>query len=223
MANFGKKAKLECQKSTVGVECIVSVYDTAYDEVTGEPVHYKVIVQRLQDQISVEDAEKGFADALPFITNKKQWYQDVEGNGHAVYTHYDYIKPEMMNAIIKASKNCYESVVIIEDADGMKEEKQIKNYCVRLNIGFNLAKGEAFFYRIKTGVNKDSLAKDIKYNMRHMPKEGRELTAQILEGHRNITDIAYRVYMDSLKLGQNKNMNGESDKDGSSENTNVQK
>ena len=72
MANFGKKAKLECQKSTVGVECIVSVYDTAYDEVTGEPVHYKVIVQRLQDQISVEDAEKGFADALPFITNKKQ-------------------------------------------------------------------------------------------------------------------------------------------------------
>ena len=218
MANFGKKAKLECQKSTVGVECIVSVYDIAYDEETGKPAHYKVIVQRLQDQVSIEDAEKGFADALPFITNKKQWYQDVEGNGHAVYSHYDYIKPEMMDAIIAASKNCYESKVKIEDADGMTEEKVIQNYCVRLNIGFNLAKGEAFFYRIKSGVNKDSLAKDIKYNLRHMPKEGRELTEQILEGHRNVTDVAYKVYMDSLKLGQK-----EVEKDGSAKETDVSK
>ena len=90
MANFGKKAKLDCQKSTVKVECVVSVYDTTYDEETGKPTHYKVIVQRLQDQVSIEDAEKGNADALPFITNKKQWYYDAEGNGHAVYSHYDY-------------------------------------------------------------------------------------------------------------------------------------
>lgn len=202
MANFGKKAKLECQKSTVKVECVVSVYDTTYDEETGKPTHYKVIVQRLQDQVSIEDAEKGNADALPFITNKKQWYYDAEGNGHAVYSHYDYITADMMNAIINAAKNCYESVVTIENTDGMKEEKKIKNYCVRLDIGFNLAKGEAFFYRIKSGVNKESLAKDIKYNLRHMPTAGRELTEKILDGHRNVTDVAYRVYMDSLKLGQ---------------------
>ena len=203
MANFGKKAKLDCQKSTVKVECVVSVYDTTYDEATGKPAHYKVVVQRLQDQVTMEQAEQGLADALPFITNKKQWYYDAEGNGHAIYSHYDYITQEMMDAIIKAAKNCYVSKVNIENTDGVVEEKEIKNYCVKLNIGFNLAKGEAFFYRIKSGVTPDSLAKDVKYNIRHMPVAGRELTSKIIEDHRNITDVAYKVYMDSLKIGQN--------------------
>ena len=204
MANFGKKAKLDCQKSTVKVECVVSVYGSSVDEETGK-TRYKVIVQRLQDMITTEQAEQGYADALPFITNKKQWYYDEEGNGHAMYSHYDYITDEMMEAIEKAARNCYETTVTIENIDGTNETKSIKNYCVKLDIGFNLAKGEAFFYRIKSGVNAESLAKDVKYNLRHMPVAGRELTKAILDGHRNITDIASKVYFDSLKLGQNEN------------------
>ena len=202
MANFGKKAQLDCQKSTVKVECIVSVYDTIYEEDGVTPSRYKVVVQRLQDQVAEEDAKAGLADALPYITNKKQWYYDEEGNAHAMYTHFDYVLPDMMKAITDAAKNCYESIVNVENIDGTIEEKTIKNYCVRLNIGFNLAKREAFFYRIKSGINKDSLAKDIKYNLRHMPTEGRELTAKIIEDHKNITDISYQVFMASQELGK---------------------
>ena len=202
MANFGKKAKLECQKSTVKVECVVSVYDTFTDAETGK-IRYKVVVQRLQDNITKEQAEQGLADALPFITNRKQWHYDEEGNGHAIYSHYDYITDEMMDAIKTAARNCYKSKVTIENVDGSVEHKEIDNFCVKLDIGFNLAKGEAFFYRIKSGVTSESLAKDVKYNMRHMPVAGRELTAAILEGHKNITDIASRVYADSLKIGKN--------------------
>ena len=204
MANFGKKAQLECQKSTVKVECIVSVYDTMYDEDGVTPLRYKIVVQRLQDQVAESDARSGLADALPYITNKKQWYYDEEGNAHAMYTHFDYVLPDMMAAIVDAAKNCYESTVSVENIDGTKEDKIIKNYCVKLDIGFNLAKREAFFYRIKSGVNKDSLAKDIKYNLRHMPTTGRELTAKIIEDHKNITDISYQVFMASQELGGKK-------------------
>ncbi len=201
MANFGKRAKLECQKSTVKVECLVSVYDESLDE-NGNPVRYRVVVQRLQDGVAIDDALAGLADAMPYITNKKQWFYDSEGNGHVQYTHYDYISPEMMEAIRKAAKNMYVTRVKTEDADGVVREQDVQNYCVRLDIGFNLAKGEAFFYRIKAGVNKDSLAKDIKYNLRHMPAPGRELTAAILDGHRDITDVAARVYKDAMELGK---------------------
>lgn len=203
MANFGKKAKLDCQKSTVKVECIVSVYDQNYDVEAGV-TRYKVIVQRLQDQITEEEAKQGLADALPFITNKKQWYYDEEGNGHAVYSHYDYVSEEMMDAIKKAAQNCYESEIEIENLDGSVVKKTIENYCVKLDIGFNLAKGEAFFYRIKAGVTPDSLAKDVKYNLRHMPASGRKLTADIIESHKNITDISLKVYKDSLEIGESK-------------------
>lgn len=75
---------------------------------------------------------------------------------------------------------------------------------MKLDIGFNLAKGEAFFYRIKSGINAESLAKDVKYNLRHMPASGRELTKQILDGHREITDIAQKVMADAAALGKNK-------------------
>ena len=204
MANFGKRAKLDCQKSTVKVECVVSVYGSSIDEETGK-TRYKVIVQRLQDLVTEEQAAQGFADTLPFITNKKQWYNDEEGNSHATYSHYDYITDDMMDAIEKAARNCYETTVTIENIDGTRETKNIKNYCVKLDIGFNLAKGEAFFYRIKSGITPESLAKDVKYNLRHMPVAGRELTKAILDGHRNITDIANRVYQDSLKIGHSDN------------------
>ena len=199
MANFGKKAKLECQKSTVKVECIVSVYDKIYDE-NGELSRYKIIVQRLQDQVSEEDARKGLADALPFITNKKQWFYDENGDGHAIYSHYDFILPEAMDSIINVAQNCFLTKINVENSDGTVEEKTIENYCVKLDIGFNLAKKEAFFYRIKSGVNKDSLAKDIKYNMRHMPQAGRKLTAEIIEKHKNITDISAQVLRESQNL-----------------------
>lgn len=201
MANFGKKAKLECQKSTVKVECVVSVYGSSIDEETGKK-RYKVIVQRLQDNVTEDQAEQGLADALPFITNRKQWHSDEEGNSKATYSHYDYVSEDMMDAIVKASRNCFKTRVNVENTDGSVETKTVDNYCVKLDIGFNLAKGEAFFYRIKSGITPESLAKDIKYNLRHMPTAGRELTEAILEGHKHITDIASRVYVDSLKLGK---------------------
>lgn len=201
MANFGKKAKLDCQKSTVKVECVVSVYGESEDAETGKK-RYKVVVQRLQDQVTAEQAEQGLADSLPFITNKKQWSYDEEGNSHASYAHYDYVTEEMMDAIKAAARNCYMTKVNVENTDGVAEMKDIENYCVKLDIGFNLAKGEAYFYRIKSGLTADSLAKDVKYNLRHMPTAGRELTAAILDGHKKITDIAARVQADAAKLGK---------------------
>lgn len=203
MANFGKRAKLDCQRSTVGVECLVSVYGMTGDA-DGNPIRYRVVVQRLQDQVPMEEAEAGNADALPFITNKKQWFYDEEGNNRIGYSHYDFVSPEMMEAIRSAAKNCYITREPVETEPGTVEEIEVENYCVLLNVGFNLGRGEAFFYRIKSGVNKDSLAKDVRYNLRHMPKEGRELTAAILEGHKNVTDVAYKVYTDSLALGGDK-------------------
>lgn len=200
MANFGKKAKLESQKSTVKVECLVSVYGCSKDEETGV-IRYHVIVQRLQDQVAQGDAEMGLADALPFITNRRHWCHEPDGTCRVEYSHDDYISAEMMDAIERASPNCYETKAKVEVAPGVFEENTVKNYCVRLDIGFNLAKGEAFFYRIKSGVNKDSLAKDVKYNLRHMPVEGRMLTASILDGHREITDIAQKVMRDAAAVG----------------------
>lgn len=207
MANFGKRAKLECQRSTVKVECLVSVYEKSEDAETGAE-RYRVIVQRLQDQVDLGDAKMGLADALPFITNRKHWSHDAEGNCKVEYTHDDYVTGEMMDAIRNAAKNCYKSVIRVEVAPGVFEDREVENYCVRLDIGFNLGRGEAFFYRIKSGVNKDSLAKDVKYNLRHMPIEGRELTQAILDGHREVTDVAMRVMQDALALGKKKETEG---------------
>lgn len=206
MANFGKKAKLGCQKGTVKVECLVSVYETVLDD-NGEPERYRVVVQRLQDFVDVKDAEAGLADAMPYITNRKQWIHDPDGSSHARYAHDDYVTPAMMDAIRRAAPNCHESEVEVEEADGTKTVVTVQHYCVKLDIGFNPARGEAFFYRIKSGVDADSLAKDIRYNMRHMPAAGRALTDAILDGHRNVTDIAQKAYRDAVELGK-KNADG---------------
>lgn len=200
MANFGKKAKLDCQKSTVKVECLVSVYDRSIDPETGAE-RYRVVVQRLQDQVREDQARAGMADALPFITNRKHWCHQPDGSLKVEYSHDDYVSGDMMNAIRKAALNCRTTRMTVETAPGVFEEKDVENYCVLLDIGFNLAKGEAFFYRIKSGVNKDSLAKDIKYNLRHMPASGRTLTQAILDGHREITDIAVKVMQDAASIG----------------------
>jgi hypothetical protein len=37
-----------------------------------------------------------------------------------------------------------------------------------------------------------------------MPTAGRELTAKIIEDHKNITDISYQVFMASQELGGKK-------------------
>lgn len=206
MANFGKKAKLECQKGTVKVECLVSVYEAVLGE-DGKPERYRVVVQRLQDGVDIRDAEAGLADAMPYITNRKQWAHDAEGNSYASYSHDDYVSPAMMDAIRRAALNCYMSEAEIEDADGTKRTVPVEHYCVKLDIGFNLAKGEAFFYRIKAGVGPESLAKDVRYNLRHMPAAGRALTEKILEGHRNVTDVALKAYRDAVALGK-KNVDG---------------
>lgn len=202
MANFGKKAKLECQKSTVKVECLVSVYEEILGE-DGEPERYRVVVQRLQDLVDIKDAEAGLADTMPYITNRKQWSHDPDGSSHASYSHDDYISPAMMAAIKRAAANCHVSDAQVEDADGTVRTVQVENYCVKLDIGFNLGKKEAFFYRIKAGVDADSLAKDIRYNMRHMPATGRAVTEAVLEGHRNVTDVALKAYRDAQVLGKN--------------------
>lgn len=204
MANFGKKAKLESQKSTVKVECLVSVYGESVDEETGNR-RYHVIVQRLQDQVDPAHARMGWADALPFITNRKHWCHEPDGSCRVEYSHDDFVSEDMMAAIESAARNCYESQVQVEIAPGVFEPRTVKNYCVKLDIGFNLAKGEAYFYRIKSGVNAESLAKDVKYNLRHMPASGRELTKQILDGHREITDIAQKVMADAAALGRDGN------------------
>lgn len=206
MANFGKKAKLECQKGTVKVECLVSVYDRSIDPDTGAE-RYRVIVQRLQDQVDLESAEMGLADALPFITNRKYWSHNPDGSCRAVYAHDDFVSGDMMDAIRRVAKNCYQTEADIETSPGVFERQTVQNYCVRLDIGFNYAKGEAFFYRIKSGVNKDSLAKDIKYNLRHMPTAGRELTQAILDGHRDVTDVSVRVMKDAAQIGCNNKNN----------------
>lgn len=203
MANFGKKAKLECQKSTVKVECLVSVYGESIDDETGAK-RYHVIVQRLQDQVDPEHARQGWADALPFITNRKHWCHEPDGSCRVEWSHDDFISEDMMEAIRKAARNCYASKVRVETSPGVFETRSVENYCVKLDIGFNLAKGEAFFYRIKAGVNAESLAKDVKYNLRHMPAEGRELTRAILDGHQKITDIAQKVMADAAALGKPK-------------------
>lgn len=201
MAVFGKKAKLPCQKSTVKVECLVSVYETVFGP-DGEPERYKVVVQRLQDGVSMSDAEAGLADAMPYITNRKQWIRDDDGNASAKYSHDDYVSPAMMDAIRRVAPNCHMTSAKVEDADGSVSEISIENYCVKLDIGFDLGKGEAFFYRIKAGVNADSLAKDVKYNLRHMPAAGRKLTEEIIAGHKEVTDVARRVYKDAMSLGK---------------------
>lgn len=201
MANFGKKAKLDCQRGTVKVECLVSVYGKSEDPETGAE-RYHVIVQRLQDQVDTGSAEMGLADALPFITNRKHWCHQPDGSCRIEYSHDDFISGDMMEAIRNAAKNCYRTEMQVETFPGQYETREVENYCVRLDIGFNLAKGEAFFYRIKSGVNKDSLAKDVKYNLRHMPAEGRALTQAILDGHREITDIAQKVLRDAAAIGK---------------------
>lgn len=103
MANFGRKAHLECQKSTVKVECLVSVYGESVDEETGNR-RYHVIVQRLQDQIDPEHAKMGWADALPFITNRKHWRHEPDGSCRVDYSHDDFVSEDMMEAIQSAAK-----------------------------------------------------------------------------------------------------------------------
>ena len=81
MARFGKQAALDAHKSTKEVECLVSVSDDncSINTMTGQPSSYYVEAQRLQDQVDPEDAMAGKADSNPYITNKKEYYRDING------------------------------------------------------------------------------------------------------------------------------------------------
>ena len=81
MARFGKKAALDEQKSTQGVECLVTLTEgnVSVDRVTGEPVSYYVEIQRLQDGVDEDDAKSGKADSNPYITNRREQYVDSSG------------------------------------------------------------------------------------------------------------------------------------------------
>lgn len=188
MARFGKKAELDEHKSTQGVECIVSVSDDncSVNASTGQPSGYYVEAQRLQDNVSPEDAIAGKADSNPYITNKKEYYKDRTGRTCEKTSHVEKISVYGMEQIKNAAANEFNTVKKVFDAiTGEEKEKIVHNYVVKLNIGFD-ASG-AFFY-VPKAVNNSP--RDEKYSFRNMPKRGRELTQEIIDRHNEITRLA---------------------------------
>ena len=189
MARFGKKAELEQQKTTKKVECIVSVSDDncSRNIKTGEPNSYYVEAQRLQDEVDPEDAKAGKADSNPYITNKKEYYMTMSGRKEKT-SHAEQISVYGMEKIKQAAVNEFDTVKKVFDAvTGEEKEKVVHNYIVKLNIGFGGPGQSAFFY-VPKAVNVTK--RDEEYSNRNMPKPGRELTAEILDKHNKITQIA---------------------------------
>ncbi len=187
MARFGKKAELEQQKTTKDVECIVSVSDDncSRNIITGEPSSYYVEAQRLQDEVDPEDAKAGKADSNPYITNKKEYYMTMSGRKEKT-SHTEQISVYGMEKIKQAAVNEFDTIKKVFDAvTGEEKEKVVHNYIVKLNIGFT---GQSAFFYVPKAVNVTE--KDEKYSNRNMPKPGRELTAEILDKHNKITQIA---------------------------------
>ena len=93
MARFGKQAALDEQKSTKEVECIVSFSDDnkSTNPITGEVTSYYVEAQRLQDNVDPKDAAAGRADSNPYITNKKEWYRNLNGQSCEKTSHTEQI------------------------------------------------------------------------------------------------------------------------------------
>ena len=198
MARFGKQAALDEQKSTKEVECIVSVSDDncSINATTGLPSSYYVEAQRLQDQVSPEDAKAGKADSNPYITNKKEYYCTANGETREKTSHTEQISVYGMEQIKNAAVNEFDTVKKVFDAvTGEEKEKIVHNYIVKLNIGFGGPGKSAFFY-VPKAVNQTE--KDEKYSFRNMPKRGRELTQEIIDKHNEITrlskEAAQRMY-----------------------------
>lgn len=198
MARFGKQAALEEHKSTKEVECLVSVSDDncSINAATGLPNSYYVEAQRLQDQVSPEDAMAGKADSNPYITNKKEYYRDINGETREKTSHTEQISVYGMEQIKKAATNEFDTIKkVFDSVTGEEKEKIVHNYIVKLNIGFGGPGQPAFFY-VPKAVNKT--AKDESYSFRNMPKAGRELTQEIIDNHNKITQLskeaAQRLY-----------------------------
>ena len=190
MARFGKQAALDEQKSTREVECLVSVSDDncSINSATGQPTSYYVEAQRLQDQVSIEDAKAGKADSNPYITNKKEYYYDVNGQSREKTSHSEQISVYGMEQIKKNAVNQFDTIKKVFDAvTGEEKDKVVHNYIVKLNIGFGGPGKSAFFYVPKAN---NATAKDAEYSFRNMPKAGRELTQEIIDRHNEITQAA---------------------------------
>lgn len=198
MARFGKQAALDAHKSTKEVECLVSVSDDncSINTMTGQPSSYYVEAQRLQDQVDPEDAMAGKADSNPYITNKKEYYRDINGETKEKTSHSEQISVYGMEQIKKAAINEFDTIKKVFDAvTGEEKEKIVHNYIVKLNIGFGGPGKSAFFYVPKAVNNTE---KDANYSFRNMPKAGRELTQEIIDNHNKITQLskeaAQRLY-----------------------------
>ena len=190
MARFGKKAELESQKSTTGVECLISVSDDncQINPVTGEPSKYFVEAQRLQDEVNIEDAKAGKADSNPYIVNRKEFYRTASGEIKEKVAHTESISVYGMEQIKKAAVNEFDTIKTTIDAvTGQHKEKVVHNYIVKLNIGFDALKNSGFFYVTKS-VNKTKA--DEAYSFRNMPKAGRHLTQEIIDRHNEITRLS---------------------------------
>lgn len=190
MARFGKQAALDAHKSTKEVECLVSFSDDnkSTNSITGEVTSYYVEAQRLQDSVDPEDAAAGKADSNPYITNKKEWYRNLNGQNCEKTSHQEQISVYGLEQIKKAAVNEFTTVKkVFDSVTGEEKEKTVHNYIVKLNIGFGGPGKSAFFY-VPKAVN--STDKDKEYSDRNMPKQGRELTQDILDKHNEITRIA---------------------------------
>ncbi len=190
MARFGKKADLDIQKSTKEVECLVSVSDdnVSINSSTGQPSTYYVEAQRLQDMVDPDDAMAGKADSNPYITNKKEYYRTATGEEREKTSHQEQISAYGMKKIKEAAVNEFDTIKqVFDTVTGETKEKVIHNYVVKLNIGFGGPGQPAFFY-VPKAVNVTE--RDEQYSFRNMPKQGRELTQEILDKHNEITRLA---------------------------------
>lgn len=193
MARFGKQAELDEHKRVTDVECLVSFSDDncSINAETGQVSRYYVEAQRLQDQVDLDDARAGKADSNPYITNKKEYYRDRNGNVKEKTSHVEQISVYGMEQIKKAAVNEFDTVKKVFDAaTGEEKEKVVHNYIVRLNIGFDGPSKSAFFY-VPKAYNKTE--RDKKYSARNMPKSGRELTQSIIDRHNEVTRISKEV------------------------------
>lgn len=193
MARFGKQAELEEQKSMESVECLVSVSDdnVSTDMISGETRYY-VEVQRLQDQVSEDDAKDGLADSNPYITNMIEYYKDKTGKSNRKTSHMQPVSVYGMEQIKANAVNEYDTVKQVFNAvTGETSEKVVHNYIVKLNIGIDNKRKTAFFY-VPKAVNRTDA--DKVYNERNMPKPGRELTQDIIDKHNEITRLSKEFY-----------------------------
>ena len=138
----------------------------------------------------------GRADSNPYITNKKEYYKDVNGRRKEKTSHTEQISVFGMEQIKQAAVNQFDTIKKVFDTiTGEEKEKIVHNYIVKLNIGFGGPGKSAFFYVPKAN---NATKRDEEYSFRNMPKRARELTQEIIDKHNEITKLskeaAVRLY-----------------------------